>query len=250
MKYKGIYRLRTEVDKRLKSFPREYDGTLADNDIYIDCEKKARIFHYGKGVLEYYIPSIKSGNSIIRTIYRDFINKNNTKTTSNTYEVEKDGKPITVTKQSISILNEVLFREELSKSDFIFNIVDTDTELLFQFHSKHLKELEYILCPKTNGADRSPFSSKNLEKTKYIIPDGELEVYKVLTSKIPKNELILLAKYTTSFIQSLVTKRNSWEDIKADMVLKGLKGKEYIHSIGKWNDYIKYLEKNLWREKI
>ena len=27
--------------------------------------------------------------------------------------------------------------------------------------------------------------------------------------------------------------------------LKGLKGKEYIHSIGYWNQYIKYLEKNL-----
>ena len=36
--------------------------------------------------------------------------------------------------------------------------------------------------------------------------------------------------------------------IKADMALKGLKGKEYIHSIGKWNDYIKYLEENLENE--
>lgn len=245
MKYKGTYRLRTEVDKRLKSFPREYDGSLADNDVYIDCEKNARIFHYGKGILEYYIPSLKSGNTIIRTIYRDFINKNNTETTSNTYEIKNSGKSMTVTKQTISILDEVLFREELNKSEFIFNIVETDSEILFQFHSKHLKELENILNPKTYGSDRSPFSSKNLEKTKYIIPDEELEVYKVLTSKIPKNELILLAKYTTSFIQSLVTKRNSWEDIKADMVLKGLKGKEYIHSIGKWDDYIKYLESNL-----
>ena len=103
MRYKGTYRLRTETDKRLKSFPREYDGSLADNDVYIDCEKNARIFHYGKGVLEYYIPSIKSGNAIIRTIYRDFINKNNTETTSNTYEIKKNGKLTSVTKQTISI---------------------------------------------------------------------------------------------------------------------------------------------------
>lgn len=245
IRYKGTYRLRTETDKRLKSFPREYDGSLADNDVYIDCEKNAKIFHYGKGILEYYIPSLKSGNAIIKTIYRDFINKNNTETTSNTYEIEKNGNTMTVTKQTISILDEVLFREELIKSDFIFNIVETDTELLFRFHSKHLKELEHILHPKTNGADRSPFSSKNLEKTKYIIPDVELEVYKVITSKIPKNKLILLAKHTTSFIQTLVTKKNTLEDIKADMVLKGIKGKEYIHSIGKWNDYINYLENNL-----
>lgn len=29
------------------------------------------------------------------------------------------------------------------------------------------------------------------------------------------------------------------------MVLKGLKGKNYIHSIGKWDEYIKYLSENL-----
>ena len=138
-----------------------------------------------------------------------------------------------------------MFREELGKSDFIFNIVDTDAEVMFRFPSKNLKELEYVLNPKTNGADRSPFSSKNLEKAKYIIPDEELEVYKALASKLPKNQLILLAKYTTLFLQTLVTKKNTWENIKADMALKGLKGKEYIHSIGKWNDYIKFLEKEL-----
>ena len=31
----------------------------------------------------------------------------------------------------------------------------------------------------------------------------------------------------------------------ADMKLKGLKGKEYIHSIGQWDNYINYLRKEL-----
>lgn len=35
------------------------------------------------------------------------------------------------------------------------------------------------------------------------------------------------------------------ENIKADMKLKGLKGKEYIHSIGQWGNYINYLRKEL-----
>lgn len=39
-----------------------------------------------------------------------------------------------------------------------------------------------------------------------------------------------------------------YENIKSDMKLKGLKGKEYIHSIGKWNDYVNYLEKELEKE--
>ena len=79
----------------------------------------------------------------------------------------------------------------------------------------------------------------------YKIPDEELKSYKDLTRKLTQKDMILLGKYTTSFLQSLVTKKNNWENIKADMAIKCLKGKEYIHSIGKWNDYIEYLRKEL-----
>ena len=109
-----------------------------------------------------------------------------------------------------------------------------------------MERLEPFLKPKTNGASISPFSNKNLPKNKdYKIPDECLDVYKELVSKLPKNQMILLSKYTNSFLQSLVTKKNTWEDIKADMALKGLSGKNYIHSIGKWNEYISYLERNI-----
>ena len=35
------------------------------------------------------------------------------------------------------------------------------------------------------------------------------------------------------------------ENIKADMKLKGLRGKEYIYSIGEWDNYIKFLKENI-----
>lgn len=133
------------------------------------------------------------------------------------------------------------FQEE----NIIFNIVETDSEVLFHFNATDIEKLEPYLQPKTNGADRSPFSTKNLPKSKYSIPDVDLLLYKELTSNIPQNQLILIGKHTTLFLQSLTTKKNTWENIKADMALKGLKGKEYIHSIGKWNDYIKHLQANL-----
>lgn len=34
---------------------------------------------------------------------------------------------------------------------------------------------------------------------------------------------------------------NTWEGIKADMPMKGLSGKNYIHSVRKWGDYMEYL---------
>lgn len=129
--------------------------------------------------------------------------------------------------------------------DVIFHIEETDLEVLFRFNSKYMTKLEKYLKPKINGADISPFSSRNLPKSKYIIPNEDLISYKKTIENIPKNQLISLVHITNNFLQSLVTKKNTWEDIKADMVLKGLKNKEYIHSIGKWKDYIKHLEKEI-----
>ena len=103
-----------------------------------------------------------------------------------------------------------------------------------------------MLKPRTSGANRSPYSSKNLPKNKeYKIPDEEFVTYKNIVAKIPRERILSITHITNHYLKSLVTKKNTWEDIKADMALKGLKGKEYIHSIGKWNDYIDYLQKEL-----
>ena len=130
--------------------------------------------------------------------------------------------------------------------DVLFNIEETDSEILFRFHYKDSDKIMPLLKPKTNGANISPFSSKNLPKNKdYKIPDETLIAYKNIVAKIPPERILNLTHSTNNFIKSLVTKKNAWEDIKSDMKLKGLKGKEYIHSIGEWDNYINYLNNNL-----
>lgn len=249
MKYKGTYRLRAPIDPKTKMFPREYNGQFADADVYIDCANNVQVFHYGRGVLEAYIPSLQSGRTMLKFIYRDLINKNNTETNINEYEVTRKGETTLVRKETVTILDKKVFKNDIDKSNLILNIEETDEEVLFKFHSKHMEQLEPYLKPKTSGADISPFSSRNLPKTKYIIPDEDLVTYKEIVSKIPKNELISLVHTTNSFLKSLATKKNTWEDIKTDMALKGLKGKDYIHSINKWDDYIKYLHNILLDSK-
>ena len=138
--------------------------------------------------------------------------------------------------------------KEIQKNNpsIIFNVEETDSEILFKFKYPNSNKIIPLLKPKTNGANISPFSSKNLPKNKdYVIPDEDLNKYKEIVRKIPQNRILDITHNTNNFIKSLSTKRNPIENIKADMKLKGLKGKEYIHSIGKWNEYIKYLDKNL-----
>ena len=130
--------------------------------------------------------------------------------------------------------------------DIIFDIKDTDSEVIFKFKANYMIDLEKYLKPKTSGANISPFSTRNLAKNKtYKIPDEELNQYKQIIAKIPKEHILSLTHTTNNYLKTLVNKKITWEDIKANMVLKGLKGKEYIHSLGKWNDYVKYLKDNL-----
>ena len=128
----------------------------------------------------------------------------------------------------------------------IFDIEETDAEILFKFKYSNSDKIIPLLKPKTSGAGISPFSSKNLPRNKgYKIPDEELQSYKDILANIPKNERLSIGIITNNFIKTLATKRNPIENIKADMKLKGLKGKEYIHSIGQWEKYMKYLKENV-----
>ena len=63
--------------------------------------------------------------------------------------------------------------------------------------------------------------------------------------QIPPEKLLILSRITHSYLQTLITKKNTWENIKSDMRLKCVKGKEYICMIGKWEEYLRYLENEI-----
>lgn len=232
--YKGKYRLRTPIDEKTKMFPREYTGQFSENDVYIDCYKGGQIFHIGGKILEFYCPSLQRGRNIVKAI----IGVENTHTT---YSGNENGATQHIDRNDENLPIKHAFQGE----DIIFNIVETDSEVTFRFNAPDIEKLEPYLQPKTNGADRSPFSTKNLPKVKYIIPNEDLAIYKSVIENIPKNQLVGIVHITNSFFQSIATRKNTLDMIKADMALKGLRGKEYIHSTGLWDKYIKYLKTQL-----
>lgn len=239
-KFKGKYRLRAPYDLFTNQFPRDLNGTFSDNDIYIDCGNGIQIFYFGHGVLKAYIPSLGRGRNIIKTIYSDFVKPIEDSDYFTVIEREKDGETITTN----SFNYEALYKDnELNK--IINNIVETDEEVLFKFKWDMMEKFEKYFKPKTSAASRSPFSSKNLPKANYNIPEEDVIKYKEISSKLPKEDALKIGFITKDYIKTLVTKKNKLEDIKADMKKKCLKSKEYIHSIGKWNDYLNYLDSEI-----
>lgn len=133
--------------------------------------------------------------------------------------------------------------------ELIFDIEETSTEVLFKFKYKDSDQVIPLLKPKVSAAGRSPFSTKNLPKSDYKIPDEEVVMYKNITANLPRERVLNIAHMTSNYLKSLCKKKGSYEKMKADMKLKTLKPREYIHSIGKWDDYLKYLEIELSKEK-
>lgn len=194
--------MKAPYDLTTNDFPRKLNGTLEDVDVYIDCQYGNKIFHFGRDILQAYIPSLGRGHNVLKAIQQ-------------------------------------------TNPSTIFDIEETDSEVLFKFKYVNSDEIIPLLKPKTSGAGISPFSSKNLPKCTYIIPDEDLDMYKQIVAKIPQERILTLTHSTNNFIKLLATKKNPIENIKADMKKKCLKAKEYIHSIGKWNEYINYLNKEI-----
>lgn len=213
LKYKGQYRILPTLEEDTHDFPRHWNGTIDDTDIYISCQYGNKIFCYGrfKGSrtvwLEAYVPSIGRGRNIKREMDRLQI------------EYQK--------------------------------YTETDSEVLFQFQSKDIDIVAHLLKAKTGGACISPFSSKNLPKSNVKIPSDKIEQYKEITAQVKDGDFLIIHKITTTFLESVLQKKyrenDRLFDYKSDMKRLCLKrqAKEYIYVKELWNEYLDNMKKEL-----
>ncbi len=224
MKYKGKYRVKAHVDESTNDFPRNVNDQIETDDLYIKCAYGNQIYHYGRSALVAYIPSIGRGHNILKALGQRLcgINKDEIKDYSELYQaLESDGT--------------------------VKEIKENDEEIEFKFHSKNIELIAEYLKPQTCGADISPFSTRNLPKSNYTIPVEDLEEYKAITAAVPKDDILLISHATKNFISSVVAKSKLYrsKNIKAEMRKSMLKGKDFIHYSGFWDEYIKFLHKEL-----
>lgn len=216
MKYKGKYRLMAEIDQNTNDFPRDETGKIEENDVYIQCSKNCKVYHYGKSILVAYIPSLGRGHNILLSIAKDKLG------------IED------------RIDYEELYRK-LEKENTVFDIVENDSEIEFKFNAKNIEYIMQYLNPKTSGRNISPFSTRNLPKSDYKIPDEDLAAYNKIMAEKYSERFLDIRYITNNFLKSISNKQCNEEKIKADMKLKCMKPKQYIHFIGKWDEYLKAL---------
>lgn len=227
-KYKGVYRLKTPYDLETKDFPRNTnekgkETNYSENDIFIDCNK-GQIFYYGRGVLQAYIPKLGVGRNILKKMGK---------------ELGVNIEDYTETKENINLYDYEGFYKKLKETtNVIFDIEETDSEVLFKFKNDNMEIIAKYLEPRTSGAKISPFSVKNLPKNKYDIPAEDLKQYKDIASKSDK---LKLAQLTRAFISNTKYKGKNIKDMQKQ---SGLKGKEFIHSLNLWDKYLEYLLTN------
>lgn len=227
MKYKGTYRLKPNLDQFTNDFPRTDDEGIdpSYDDIYIKCANDSQIYHYGHSILVAYIPSIIRGHNILKSLSKE-LNLVSEDTELRSYE----------TLYSL-----------LENDGTVFDIKENDSEIEFKFNAKHIELIARYLKPQTSGADISPFSTRNLPKSNYNLPCEDLTLYKEITGSIPIENKLSISIITKEFMAEIMGKDKLYKSInmKSHMRQSMLKGKEYIHKMGYWNQYLDYLRNNL-----
>ena len=228
-KFLGRYRLKADIDLSTNDFPREADtDRLEQNDIYIACQKGNKVYHFGRSVLVCYVPSIGRGRNILKKI-----RENQGMILDNYFEGSEKQR----------LFNYDKFYNDLLAYDIVFDIEETDEEVLWKFKYKNESLIIPYMQPLISGASISPFSTKNLPIKKYVIPEEDLLEYKEITSKSNK-DILFIAQITRSFISDYIPSNyRKYKNINMNKLMKKkcLKGKEFIHNLGLWSDFIKYI---------
>ena len=237
-KFVGTYRVKADYDLDTNDYPR-LDDVLdpSFDDLYIDCKNNIKIRHGVGNILSCYIPSKSRGLNILRQIYQDKV--------SETLPKEKSA--------YCENLCTKLVEEEILVSAEVL-----DGEAYFEFKATMIDYIAEIVGAKTSGASIQPLSPKNLPKTPYKIPDKDLKLYNESIKDFPTRATVihgkemnvvdglLISRITKEFDEVIIASQSKKFDINKDRKLKGLKGKNYIHSLGNdmWQKYCDFLKES------
>jgi hypothetical protein len=239
-KYVGTYRVKADYDLETKDFPRLEDGSLdpSFDDLYIQCKNDVKIRHALSNMLWCHIPSKPRGLNVLRKIYEDKVSKKLPNEKGKYFE---------------SLCSKLVEEGVLIGAEVL------DYEVYFIFKTDMVDYIANLVGASSYGASIQPFSTKNLPREPYKIPDKDLKLYKNAIKNLPvrtveingkAREMVdgfLIKELNKEFDEIIIKSQPKKFDIAQDRKKKGLKGKEYIHSFGDdmWNKYCEFLESSV-----
>lgn len=129
-------------------------------------------------------------------------------------------------------------REEIIKKypKMEIEFEDDGSDAYIYFNAKDIKKIATIVTPRTSGAKINPFSNKNLPKIEYKIPSKDLADLYSITKDLDRYQTMHFYKTVNEkFIKSIGKKKARTQS--------RLSSKEFIHSIGMWERYLKFARK-------
>lgn len=240
-KYVGTYRVKADYDLDTKDYPRLENGDLdpSFDDLYIVCKNDIKIRHGVGNVLSCHIPSKQRGINILKKIY-----------TNKIFDKLPNGVPLKDDTYYKKLCTELTDKEVLVSAEVL------DYEVYFEFKTNMLEYIAKLIGASNYGARIQPFSSKNLPKEPYKIPEKDLKLYKESIKGLPVKTVVINGKpremvdgfvvksLNKEFDDIIIASQSKKFNIDKDRKSKGLKGKEYIHSWGSdmWKRYCDYLK--------
>lgn len=210
-KFTGTYRVLPDCDLN-DGFPRDEHGNIEESfeDLYIPCRK-----------------------GVIKHTYKDFdilaiCFYDKASTAKNVYTELKNKYP------KLDIELDLEWKDSKGKKV-------TNNDGYIYFNAEDIKKIATIIKPKTSGASIKWSSNKNLPKVEYKIPEKDLKKVNSILEGLDKTQKMQFARSCNSmFLESISNRKyNAKESLKTSR----LNAKEYIHSIGKWDEYVKFMKK-------
>lgn len=125
-----------------------------------------------------------------------------------------------------------------------FEVDDCGDDGFLYFKESDIAFFAKLFKAKTIGKGIKPYSKQNLSKDtveKYVIPDADNKKFSALLSKVPTNRKLSFAKLVIRDFED-----NKFTDkLRTDKEDSGLSSKEFIHSCGMWDEFIKYVKSRI-----
>lgn len=212
-KYCGKYRVLAPYDLDTLDFPREENGSIDENfdDLYIPCKR---------GIIKASYDSPR-GHDMLCIYFESGQTGENVRK-----EIEKQFPDIEITIDNVGRWDYYIY-----------------------FDSEDLDKIATIVKPSTYGARIRPFSTRNLPSPKYTIPEDQLQqltdIYRTLTSH---EKMIFMRAACSEFDEVIQKKKGKRYDISKARKTSKLKNKEFIHSLGLWDDFIEFVKNKFINE--